>query len=86
VRALRAGVTPSGRRRSFLVAWAICSAALVLIFACQETLEGIFATGHPGGFAAVFGDGGWWAVPVDGGVGVILAFVFHGAGWIVRAP
>jgi hypothetical protein len=83
--ALRAGVAPSHRRRSFAGLWVICAAGLVLIFAGQETLEGIFATGHPGGFAAVFGDGGWWAVPVAGAIGLILALVFHGAWWVVRA-
>ena len=28
----------------------------------QEWLEGIFASGHPGGLAGIFGHGGWWAV------------------------
>lgn len=83
--ALRGGVAPRGRRRSFLCVWAICTAALILIFAGQETLEGIFAAGHPGGFVAVFGDGGWWAVPVAGGIGLLLALVFRGARWVVRA-
>jgi hypothetical protein len=83
--ALRGGGAATRRRRSFLGVWAVCAAALIGIFACQETLEGIFATGHPGGFSAVFGDGGWWAVPVAGAVGLLLAVVFHGAWWVVRA-
>jgi hypothetical protein len=82
--ALRGGNAPSRRRRSFLAVWAICAAALIVIFATQETLEGIFATGHPGGFAAVFGDGGWWAVPVASAIGLVLALIFHGAWWVVR--
>jgi hypothetical protein len=82
--ALRHGVAPSRRRSSLLGLWLICAAALILIFACQETLEGIFATGHPSGFAAVFGDGGWWSVPVAGVIGLLLAVVFHGAWWVVR--
>lgn len=81
--ALRGRPAPS-RRRSFAGVWAVCAAALVMIFACQETLEGIFATGHPGGFAAVFGDGGWWAVPLAVAIGLILALAFHGAWWVVR--
>jgi hypothetical protein len=69
---------------SFAGLWAVCVLALIGIFAGQETLEGIFATGHPGGWAAVFGDGGWWAVPVAGCVGLVLATVLHGARWAVR--
>ena len=41
--------------------WMLCATALVLIFACQEFLEGLFATGHPAGLAGIFGYGGWWS-------------------------
>lgn len=68
---------------SFAAAWATCAAALILIFFCQETLEGWFAAGHPSGLPAAFGDGGWWAIPVAAGIGLLLAVVFHGARWIV---
>src|ERR1019366_4753159 len=43
-----------------LLAWA----GLVAIYATQELLEELLASGHPGGVAGVFGHGGWWAVPV----------------------
>src|SRR5579875_1522594 len=69
---------------SFGALWALCALALVAIFACQETLEGIFATGHPSGWTGVFGDGGYWAIPVAGCVGFVLAAIFHGARWVVR--
>ena len=41
--------------------WLAGWAALVLIYATQETLEALLATGHPAGVAGVFGHGGWWA-------------------------
>ena len=40
---------------SLTAMWLTCSAALIAIFACQEFLEGLFATGHPGG---------WWGSSV----------------------
>jgi hypothetical protein len=74
---------PGRFRLSFATVWVLCTVALVMIFACQETLEGLFATGHPGGWTAVFGDGGWWAIPAAVGIGLVLAAVFHGARWVV---
>jgi hypothetical protein len=73
-----------GFSMSFGALWALCALLLVAIFACQETLEGLFAVGHPGGWTGVFGNGGWWAVPVAACVGLVLAAVFHGARWAVH--
>jgi hypothetical protein len=64
--------------------WLACSAALIAIFACQELLEGLFATGHPAGLAGVFGWGGWWAIPAALSIGLVLAVLFHGARWVLR--
>lgn len=64
--------------------WLLCSLALVLIFACQELLEGIFATGHPAGMMGIFGYGGWWAILAAVCVGLVLAAVFHGARWALE--
>jgi hypothetical protein len=83
-RAFARRVAPRTRTVSFAGLWALSVVALLAIFAGQETLEGLFATGHPGGWAAVFGDGGWWAVPVAGCVGLVLATIFHTARWAVR--
>ena len=69
---------------SFLGLWLACSAALVAIFAAQEFLEGLFATGHPFGLIGIFGYGGWWAIPAALAVGLVLAAVFHGARWVLR--
>jgi hypothetical protein len=82
-RAFATRAAPRTRHLSFGALWALCVLALIAIFASQETLEGIFATGHPGGWSAVFGDGGWWAVPVATGIGLGLALVFRGASWAV---
>lgn len=63
--------------------WLACSAALVAIFVAQEFLEGLFATGHPGGLAGIFGYGGWWSIPAALCVGLVLAILFHGARWVL---
>ena len=68
---------------SLVALWILCSACLVGIYVAQEFLEGLFATGHPGGLAGVFGYGGWWAVPAAVCVGLVLAAVFHGARWVL---
>jgi len=69
----------SRRTLSFVALWAICAACLVAIYVVQESLEGLFATGHPGGLAGIFGYGGWWSIPAAGCVGLVLAAAFHGA-------
>jgi hypothetical protein len=68
-------------RASFVALWLVCAGCLVAIFATQEFLEGLFATGHPAGLAGIFGFGGWWAIPAAVGVGLVLAAIFHGARW-----
>lgn len=50
-------------RRSVVGLWLLSWAGLVAVYATQEALETLMATGHPGGWAGVFGHGGWWAVP-----------------------
>jgi hypothetical protein len=84
-RAFRAHTTPRAFSLSLVATWGLCAVALVAIFACQETLEGLFAAGHPGGWTAVFGDGGWWAVPAAACIGLVLAALFHGARWVAAA-
>ncbi len=63
--------------------WVLCSAALVAIYVSQEFLEGLFATGHPGGLAGIFAYGGWWSIPAAMAVGLVLAALFHGARWVL---
>jgi len=69
---------------SFLALWLICAASLVAIYAGQELLEGLLATGHPAGLVGVFGYGGWWAIPAAAGIGLVLAAVFHAGTWVLR--
>lgn len=69
---------------SFAALWLACAACLVAIYVCQESLEGLFATGHPGGLAGIFGYGGWWSVPAALAVGLVLAAVLHGARWVLQ--
>jgi hypothetical protein len=70
---------------SFAALWLLCATCLVAIYTAQEFLEGLFATGHPGGIAGIFGYGGWWSIPAALAVGLILAAAFHGARRVLRA-
>lgn len=69
---------------SFAALWLICAACLVGIYMTQEFLEGLFATGHPGGLVGIFGYGGWWSIPAAVAVGLVLAAAFHGARRVLR--
>lgn len=69
---------------SFGALWLLCAACLVAIYASQEFLEGMLATGHPGGLVGIFGYGGFWAVPAALAVALVLAAVFHGARWVLE--
>ena len=65
---------PSSR---LLMTAAAITTVLVLIYAGQEFLEGFIASGHPGGFFGVFGDGGWWSVPVAIVFGFLIALALR---------
>lgn len=73
-----------GYTLSFTALWLVCAGALVAIYASQELLEGLLASGHPVGLVGVFGYGGWWSVPAALAVGLVLAAAFHGARWALR--
>jgi hypothetical protein len=84
------GRTPVTRRTSvtrltvsFAALWLACTACLVIIYIGQESVEGMFATGHPAGWLGVFGYGGWWSIPAAACIGLVLAAVFHGADWVL---
>ncbi len=80
-----AGADARSGRTAGVRVWLAASAALFAVYAGQELLEGLFASGHLGGLAAVFGAGGWWAVPVALLVGGLLALVLRGARVVERA-
>jgi hypothetical protein len=69
---------------SLMGLWLSCSACLIAVYAGQEFLEGLFATGHPAGLAGIFGYGGWWAIPAAVCVGLVLAALLHGARWVLH--
>jgi hypothetical protein len=70
---------------SFAALWLACSTCLVGIYAAQELLEALLATGHPAGLAGIFGYGGWWAVPASICIGLVLAALLHGVRWALKA-
>jgi hypothetical protein len=77
--------------RSLPAQWALTTAVLVAVYTVQESLEGLFAAGHPGGAAGVVGHGGWWAAPVSAAVaGLVVALLRLGRAVVryaaVRAP
>jgi len=78
-RAVSGQRSASGRTLSFLALWLVCATCLVAIYCTQEFLEGLFATGHPGGLEGIFGFGGLWAIPSAVAVGLVLAAIFYGA-------
>lgn len=69
---------------SFTTLWLVCAGCLVAIFAVQEFLEGVFASGHPAGLAGIWGYGGAWAIPASMCVGLVLAACLYGGGWALQ--
>jgi hypothetical protein len=82
-RALGGSCSLPRRTLSFGVLWLVCACALLAIYVTQESLEGVLASGHPTGLAAIIGYGGWWALPASVAVGLVLAALFHGARWVL---
>jgi len=72
------GAAGAGRRRSPLRLWLGLVVLLVATFAAQEYVEGLLASGHPGGLGGVFGAGGWWAVPAAMIVAGVLVLTLRG--------
>jgi hypothetical protein len=68
----RAAVAPP-RSRALLYAVSIAVA-----FAVQETTEGLLFAGHASGLAAVFGGGGWLALPLALAFGGVCALLDGG--------
>jgi hypothetical protein len=66
--AVRTGETGGLARLSASVIWLITTAGLIGIYALQESLEELYASGHPTGVGGILGHGGWWAVPAAAGV------------------
>ncbi len=71
-------------RRGFLRLALLIAASLLVLYSCQELLEGMLSSGHPEGFDGVFGDGGWWAVPLSLVCGLAIAAALRGARAAIR--
>ena len=83
---LGAGSPATGSQADrFLRGVAFASGALVTMFVAQESVEGLLADGHRSGFAAVAGSGGWLAVPLAIGFGVVVVLLLRAARTIERA-
>jgi hypothetical protein len=78
VRAALTGRAGSGR--GVLASTAVFAGAILATFAAQETVEGLLFAGHPDGLAAVFGEGGWLAVPLALVLGFASALLDAGLG------
>jgi hypothetical protein len=61
--AARSGETGRFVRLSPLGLWVVTTVGLVVVYTIQESLEELYASGHPTGFSGIFGHGGWWAIP-----------------------
>jgi hypothetical protein len=79
------GHSASGPRARFLALATAVAATLVAIYMAQELLEGLLSTGHPDGLAGVFGEGGWWSVPIAIAFGTVIALLIRGADAAVAA-
>jgi hypothetical protein len=71
VSAARTGRAPAPAR-SLPAQWAVATGVLLAVYTVQESLEGLFAAGHPGGAAGVVGQGGWWAIPASAAVAALV--------------
>jgi hypothetical protein len=73
--AFHTGRASSTRGLPAAALWLATSVSLLAIYAVQEALEAMLATGHPGGIGGVFGHGGWWALPVAAVIGALVTAV-----------
>ena len=75
--AVRSGHPGRFSRLAAPVLWSLTTASLVVIYAIQETLEGLVASGHPNGAAGIFGHGGLWSIPVAAIVAVVVVLLMR---------
>ena len=83
-RARRTGAV-EGEAPAFVAAWLLSALALTVIFALQESLEGLLSAGHPAGVAALTGHGGLVALPISAAIGALVALGLRGASAAVAA-
>jgi hypothetical protein len=76
---------PTDRATQFVALAVAAAAILVAIYTAQELAEGLLSTGHPGGLMGVFGEGGWWSVPIASVFGAVIALLVRGTDAAVAA-
>ncbi len=72
------------KQHGFLRLALLIAGSLLVLYSCQELLEGTLSNGHPEGLDGVFGDGGWWAVPLSFLCGLAIAAALRGARAAIR--
>jgi hypothetical protein len=82
--AFRTGRTGTFGRQPAEILWGATTAGLLAIYAIQESLEELLASGHPTGFAGIFGDGGWWALPAAAAAAVVVVATLRLGRSIIR--
>ena len=70
---------PSRRPLGVVRLWVSASLCLALVFAIQESAEGMVAAGHPAGAAAFLGGSSWTGLALSVPVGLLIAFILRGA-------
>jgi hypothetical protein len=76
---LAAGTAGAAATHRLARLWTAAGAALLAIYAAQESIEGALAPGHPAGLAALTAHGGWIAVPLAAALGLVIALALRGA-------
>jgi hypothetical protein len=64
---------------------AVFAGALLAIYVGQEVLEGLIASGHPEGVAALLAGGGWIALPLAATIGTLAALLARALEGVERA-
>ena len=78
------GARTAAPHHSFLRWTLLIGASLLALYSCQELLEGVLSSGHPGGFDGGFGDGGGWPGPLSLACGLVIAAALRGARAAIR--
>jgi hypothetical protein len=78
------GLEDDAKPHGFVRLALLIAGSLLVLYSCQELLEGMLSSGHPQGLDGVFGDGGWWAVPLSFVFGLAIAAALRGARAAIR--
>jgi hypothetical protein len=78
--ARRESATPSLRRL-----WLLAAAIMLAAYATQETVEWLGHAGASGGPLTLVGQGGWSALPLAAGLGLLVALLLRGAAAVVAS-